>query len=306
MKNTLSLLLRGLTAGCLMAIGLGTAAYASPDADDVMNELGGSPLRIMNNNSGYDRTHTINYRTDVDMFTFTAIPGASYTFTVEEGTVDDLDICLRAGNGRYIIDRVNTAGTRNSGNFTWNNPNIGGMFYLDVRSLGEDATGTYRMKMDVTLPTDNDNDQLPDSWETNPAWVNGPLNTNPSSGASAPSGTNSDFDSDGFTNYQELLMGTDPTTAASGLIIQDIIKNPIKAEVKWPAIEFGSYKVVWIDRRSDIASWQIDANWTLIDDFTYTGPTGSVWTENADGVPPEYKIYRVVQFGIPPNPNDPQ
>lgn len=248
---------------------------------------------------GYNTIHNIDAadRADVDMFSFVAIPGVTYTFEVSEITVPALDVCLRASDGIYILDRKNTAGTGTATiTLSWGNTGtaIGGLFYVDVRSLGEAVTGTYRMKMTSGSYIDKDNDQLPDTWELSYG-----LDENGFTGASGTSGTNHDFDGDGFSNYQELLMGSDPSDAGSGLIITFIEKDVTQAELSFPVIQFGSYELSSFIISDDGPAWDDDANWTPLQHFTHMGSSGMMQAMDSDGAPPTYKMYRLRQFGIP-------
>jgi len=290
MKST-KLMWTGLVA-CLCA---GSSALAQcPVPDDVGDDPGTCATLPANN---YNQQHSIDAadRADVDMFSFVSIPGATYSFTIEEITVDALDVCLRASDGIYILDRKNTAGNGTATiTFSWSNANIGGLFYLDVRSLGEAVTGTYRFRMNTTLPTDKDNDLLPDSWE-----VSYGLNDNGFTGATSPDGTYHDKDGDGFTNFQELLMGTDPDDARSGLIVNFIEKDNIQAEVTFPVVQFGTYELEYFTINDDGPAWDINTNWTPLQHFTHMGASGNLTTVESDGAPPTYKIFRLRQFGIP-------
>ena len=282
-----------------LPLATGFAWAVCPAPDDVGDDTG--TAEVMSSTS-YDKSFNIaaSDRADVDFFSFVAIPCADYTFTVSDTSIAALDVCLRASDGIHILDRKNTAGGAATINFTWSDDTIGGLFYLDVRSLGEATIGSYRMRMNVTLPSDIDNDQLPDKWEAGP-WANGALSSNGFTGRNAPHGTHHDFDNDGFTNFQELLMGTDPTLAGSGLVILDIFKDEAKADVTWPAVRFGTYEVSWMDVR-EAGNWPNEANWNMVDHFTHMGATGDLVTEDDDGLPPTYKIYRVRQYGIPEAP----
>lgn len=282
------------------ALAISASAACLPN-DDAGNAAG-SALVIPS--AGYNTTHNLEHRSDVDYFVFTAIPFATYTFTVSEGSAPDLDVCLRGPDGSYILDRENSA-SGSSVTFSWppaGSGNIaGGLMYLDVRSLGEAKSGSYTFNMTANYGPDNDNDNLPDQWEASSSWANGPLNTAPGSGASGPNGWQHDFDGDGFTNWQELQMGTDPTAAGSSLIILDIEKDITKAEVQWPAVKNGFYEVSW--RTNDATrNWTSDADWNVIDSMFYQGNSANIWTDDFDGIPPEYKIYRVQQFGISSRP----
>jgi len=296
--------------GILAILTSGTAfAACLPPNDDAGNDAGTAAVIP---STGFNAVRTLEHRSDQDFFVFTAIPYATYTFTVTEVSAPDLDVCIRAGDGSYILQRKNSAAGNNV-TFSYSVPggSAGGQTFVDVRSLGEAMAGTYRLNVTANLGPDNDNDSLPDQWEVGP-WGNGALNTLASTGAGGLDGWQHDKDGDGFSNWQELQMGTDPTVFGSSLIILDIEKQTAydgspnafqaeKAEVQWPAVKNGYYEVSY--RTNDVSTdWRNDNNWTVIDSMLYTGNSGDIWTDDVDGVPPIYKIYRVQQFGISPAP----
>lgn len=290
------------TVACFLA---GSAFAACLPSDDAGNTSGTAAVIP---STGFNGVRTLEHRSDQDFFVFTAIPYATYTFTVTEVSAPDLDVCIRAGDGSHILQRKNSAAGNNV-SFSYNVPagSAGGQTFIDVRSLGEAMAGTYRLNVTANLGPDNDNDNLPDQWEVGP-WGNGTLNTLASTGAGGLDGWQHDKDGDGFSNWQELQMGTDPTVFGSSLIILDIEKETSydgspnafqaeTAEVQWPAVKNGYYEVSY--RTNDVSTdWRNDNNWTVIDSMLYTGTSGDIWTDDLDGVPPIYKIYRVQQFGI--------
>ena len=282
----------------LLAASSSAAIAACPLGDDVGDEPRTANLLPA---GGYDTPHTIGpRRSDIDVFCFLAIPGAQYSFRVEEDGVPALDVSLRAGDGRHILERHNTLGATSAIDIVWSNAAVGGFLYLDVRSFGETATGGYQLRMEVTPPADQDGDQLPDDWETGP-WTNGQLSVDVDTGADSPSGTHDDFDGDGLSNFQELLLGTDPTSADLDLRIHDIDKDPQQSDLTWPAVQFGAYEISSFDM-SDGATWTNAARWRVINQFTHTAPSGEVVTEDEDGTAPDFKVYRVRRLGIPPAP----
>jgi hypothetical protein len=84
-----------------------------------------------------------------------------------------------------------------------------------------DTDGNQVTPKTVVL-NDNDNDGLPDDWEI--AWGLDPTNSDIALGQ----GKNGDFDSDGLSNFEEYLNGTDPkdySSPPSDLHIPEIIKR---------------------------------------------------------------------------------
>src|SRR5205823_8386412 len=88
-------------------------------------------------------------------------------------------------------------------------------------------------------PTDTDSDGLPDWWE---------LKYFSSATAALP---NDDSDGDGFTNVQEFLAGTDPTSGASALRVSNITGDGLTTHIDFPSVFGKSYQLEYKDNMTD-------------------------------------------------------
>ena len=83
---------------------------------------------------------------------------------------------------------------------------------------------------------DTDHDGMPDAWED----ANGFNRNNPNDAAL-------DADSDGMTNLQEYIAGTDPRNAGSKLRIDSIVINGGARDIRFQAIGGKSYSLLYRD-----------------------------------------------------------
>ncbi len=98
----------------------------------------------------------------------------------------------------------------------------------------------------VTLPAeDADGNRLADTWEKQ-YWS--------SSGAGGD--YSADPDGDGFTNAQEAIAGTDPTSAASALRMLPAVGQPGHLELRWQSVPGRLYRVRCSD---DLLNWRLVA-----------------------------------------------
>jgi hypothetical protein len=140
---------------------------------------------------------------------------------------------------------------------------------------------------------DNDNDGLPDSWET----LYG-LSTNSAAGNN---GANGDPDGDGMTNVQEFGAGTDPTNRASVFRITRIDRETNGVRVAWTTVGSKRYQV-----QSTLAGAQkyVDDFWPL-SPVIMMPPSGESTTNYLDvgGISNgPVRIYRVRVLPPPPAP----
>ena len=239
-------------------------------------------------------TGRIEVNEDRDMFKFIAIPGATYTIVITEqsdgvfAAVPDLQAALVLGDRKTVVGGApKTSISGSSLTLTFNNTatgNAGGPMYIDVRSFAEFYTGAYRVTMIANIPDDDDGDGLPSEWEQRYNLVH----TQPV-GHLGDNGADGDPDGDCFTNYEELLMGTSPISAASTLKILAIDKDVVKADLQWPVRRNGTYRL------RNVGDSESFKGASFPDELLYshTGPATNISFSDIDGFPPVYKIYRL-------------
>ncbi len=122
--------------------------------------------------------------------------------------------------------------------------------------------------------TDYDGDGLPDEWET----ANG---TNP-----LVPDANEDPDSDGATNIEEYLAGTDPQSAQSLLKVEASVINPGSVRLQFMARADRAYSVLY---KTSLSS----PTWTKLQDVPATSTDRVVTIDVANGTPAN-RFYRIV------------
>ncbi|MBU0676727.1 MAG: hypothetical protein KJ626_01300 [Verrucomicrobia bacterium] len=127
--------------------------------------------------------------------------------------------------------------------------------------------------LEVTLPNkDTDGDGIPDAWEVR--YFGGKTN--------AMVGADNDFD--GFSNFYEFLLGTDPFSGASMLAVSVVDYSGTYPTVTWLSVGGKKYSVQYKDNLIDTANFieatkrtetgvapGIGSTETFTDDFTLTG-----------------------------------
>lgn len=124
-------------------------------------------------------------------------------------------------------------------------------YYQYRVSDGTNRSATVKVRVMAFFPDSADNDYLPTYWET----LYPPVHTN---------GVNGDMDRDGFTNYQEWLLGTNPTNATSRFSISAL--GP--TNLTWTAKPYELYEVQ--------STTNLTSGFTLYKPVVPTSATGSV------------------------------
>ncbi|PYJ59276.1 MAG: hypothetical protein DME24_13385, partial [Verrucomicrobia bacterium] len=128
----------------------------------------------------------------------------------------------------------------------------------------------------VTTPGDTDGDGLPDAWE---------LQYFPS--ISDPSATpNADPDSDGFTNLQEYLAGTDPKDPNSSLKIDSVTITGSQTSLRFTAVAGKTYTVLYRDDLSNGA-------WLILKNVSAQAATGPIDVTDSGAGASGTRFYRV-------------
>jgi hypothetical protein len=137
-------------------------------------------------------------------------------------------------------------------------------------SDGQAKSGVATFNLTVSAPLDSNSNGLPDAWEA-------------AYGVSDPG---ADSDGDGLNNLQEYLAGTNPTNAASRLVILSESRNPDGSiTLRWPSVGGARYRVEFSDAleqgftgvvrslKEEMADGLVGAEGTnsFTDDFTQTG-----------------------------------
>ena len=129
----------------------------------------------------------------------------------------------------------------------------------------------------TTIYLDTIGDGIPDWWRQQ-CFGSG-TTTNGSSCASC------DPDDDGFSNLQEYLAGTDPTNAASALVITAITPNGADFIVSFTTVSGKTYELDWID---DL----VTGTWTAVA-TNIAGTGGIVQITDPSAAAQPQRFYRV-------------
>ncbi|HMP90648.1 MAG TPA: hypothetical protein PJ991_10625 [Kiritimatiellia bacterium] len=189
-------------------------------------------------------TATINYDTDQDWFKFLAAPSLVYTINVNNVTLWDNVFAIKAFAEGDDLRKTNSAfavNTNSPSRIVWTNH--GGLrhFYVGVSSLFEFTTGIYSVVISGNF-ADSDGDGMVDAWEM---MHFGSLTNTPAG----------DFDSDGFSNWDEYVTGTDPANPASRLAVTNLISVASGSTLNWPVVPYGTYRVESSTNLS-VSGWQ--------------------------------------------------
>ncbi len=116
------------------------------------------------------------------------------------GSVRTYDLTVERHNGSTVVDGVNLVTISNVSDLFGNDVQESSNFTTDTRDTDSDGQRDY-------IDTDDDNDELPDTWEED--YGLDPLDSG------GVNGKDGDFDNDGWTNYEEYLAGTNPADETS-------------------------------------------------------------------------------------------
>ena len=212
----------------------------------------------------------IEMEVDRDCFSFPAQAGKQYVVTVTETSVPDVSVRVRsqASSGSILVEGHSVGG--NQVIVTWPNTFGSHTVYAEVVSFAQFTNGTYTIRVDEQDLDDTDGDDLPDAWEMH---YFGDLDED----------GNGDYDGDGNTNYEEYLLGSDPTVA-EGIHLEITALNALGSTktITWDATPLRRYEV---QTSSEIMS----PTWTALGVVTSQTTTASYDDTNANG----HCIYRV-------------
>jgi hypothetical protein len=126
---------------------------------------------------------------------------------------------------------------------------------------------------------DDDNDGLPDAWETT-------YGLNPLS-AAGNNGAGGDPDGDGMTNAEELEAGTSPSNRHDVLAVESISVDPAGVHIGWPARDDRSYRV---EHTSTLTN--TPASWQALGPFrtAISNPESATDPAPAEGLPGYYRV----------------
>ena len=125
-------------------------------------------------------------------------------------------------------------------------------------------------------PVDSDGDGMPDSWE----MANGFNKNNPGDAAQ-------DADTDGMTNLEEYLAGTDPRHGGSVLEISARVNDGV-VELRFTAVAGYSYTIVYCNALPSGGSWQ------ALTSVPPESTTHTVVVADAPGTGGTQRFYRVM------------
>ena len=203
-----------------------------------------------------------------DWFSFEALPYVPYVITVTTGTIWDTMVWLKAPDGALTLAVSNSVSATGPASITLTNTGPVSTFYVGVGGFAEFTTGTYSLVVNQHAFADSNSNGIPDSWEL--------LHL-----GTLTNSANTDYSGTGFTIYQDYLMGLDPTNAASGLFITSIQQQTNGAQVTWPAVQYGKYRVSFVTDLVNSISWtplattnSLATSFDTYSDFTASGATG--------------------------------
>jgi hypothetical protein len=219
--------------------------------------------------------------------------GIDLEFTLTDAATFDCTVMPYAGTVTNLSGPLNTAEDQTITRFrAWNysaGANSNYNFYINNLELtgGSAGLSTSDTATIIRAPSaqpDQDDDGLPDAWETQ-YFSNA---TNASASA--------DSDGDGLSNYKEFLLGTHPLNGESLLVMdyRDMPQTATSHSISWQTIGGRSYWIEYTDDLSqpfqratsrtenDVANGLSDTE-TFIDYGTLTG-----------GLPPVGRYYRIM------------
>jgi hypothetical protein len=130
---------------------------------------------------------------------------------------------------------------------------------------------------------DSDNDGLPDAWEL-------ANNLNPND-ATGDEGAEGDPDTDGFSNLQEYVAGTDPRDAASRLKVNSITLSDNSTVIRFTAVAGKTYSLLWSE---DVAN----GPWLKVQDISAQVLTQELAVSDSNALR-TMRFYRLVTPHVP-------
>ncbi len=156
----------------------------------------------------------------------------------------------------------------------------GQKFYpIEVAGTLRAGHGGERVRLDLTLGADKNNDGLPDAWQEWVLYQAGRAPGTPGWDINLVTKTG-DFDGDGITNYDEYLAGTFAGDATERFELNLVGKTETAVAFEFYAI---TGKVYTIEESADLRTWTTAAFST-----TPTGSTAKSFVAPAIGVQPGY------------------
>ena len=213
---------------------------------------------------------TIEMDVDRDFFSFTATQGKQVVVTAVESSIPDLTVRLRSeATSGSLLASAHSVGDSEAV-LTWANSFGSYLVYVEVISFAQFASGTYTVQVDEEDVEDADSDDLPDVWED--VYF-----------GHRSSGRDDDDDMDGRSNYEEYLLGTDPTSILGGrLEITALHVEGDQKTIRWETAPLRRYDVQATTSIHDVI-------WNSIG--TVTSDTSSAFAIDVNGN--EHCLYRI-------------
>ncbi len=237
----------------LMVAGLLSDAGAQLLPDDHGNTLADATMLPGRSNTV---SAVLNYDTDVDVFSASFLPGRSYLFTVQTGTVWDVALDLIPPDLSATALETSTVWKTTALATGWTNTGAASRWYLSLSAAFAYTTGSYQLVVAEAPGLDTDGDGLGDSWEQSHF-----LNL---SSANATS----DVNADGFPDLKAYMAGLAPTQA---LAWTSVVRAQEADAVSWTLAPHATYDLY--------ASTNIAGPWAYLHRHVAGSSGGTmVWT----------------------------
>ena len=221
---------RRVTAALLIAFTV-SLGYGELVPDDHGNSvLTATPLF----GSSHSLTGTLEYDTDVDVFSFPFKPWTSYMLSVEIGTVLGVEIEVIPPSGAGSVWQANSVWEDAAVVDDAYHQGASARWYLVVRPLFQFTTGTYHLTIHENPGQDTDGDGFPDAWELH---YFGDLDT-----------ADSDVHADAFRTGRA---PNDP------LVVDSIQPSPDGHVVGWTAAPYGTYDIYTTTHLLHEVEWEL-------------------------------------------------